>query len=119
MNGVNSVHIAGLVTQPVELRHDKNGKPVVTLTIATKYNGTTSHHRAVVFGKATDFVASSIKRNDLVYVMGPLIYRQFTNDAGETHVSAEILALQVQSLDKGNYNGEQPRDYADENWGNR
>jgi single-stranded DNA-binding protein len=119
MDGVNLTQVTGLVTKPVDLRKTGAGKPVVTMIVTTKFRGKASHHRAVLWGAAAEFAAKTTKVGDIVYVAGPLVYREETNASGEVRVSAEINVINYQLLSSGDRGLEResgpPRDYAEIN----
>ena len=104
MRGVNKVILVGHATRDTELRQTKTGKPVANLRIATNrlVDGaeTTQFHTVVCWDQLAETTSTYVKKGRLVYVEGRLEYRTFTDEEGKERGAVEIIASDVQFLDK-------------------
>lgn len=104
MRGVNKVILVGNATRDTELRQTKTGKPVANLRIATNrvIDGaeTTQFHTVVCWDQLAETTSAYVKKGRLVYVEGRLEYRTFTDEEGKERGAVEIIAADVQFLDK-------------------
>ena len=117
-DGVNIIHIVGRLGQDPEVRFTAAGKPVCTISVATKYQQETTWHRATLWGPTAKFAGEYLKKGDLVYLSGRMDYRKYVKDGSE-RTSAEISVSTLQALggkDRGSTERtEAPSDYADPN----
>ncbi len=98
---INRVTILGRLGQDPEVRYSPSGNAVATLSVATdeswnnKATGErqerTEWHRVVVFGKAAEFVRTSLRKGDPVYVEGRLQTRKWQDRNGQDRWTTEIV----------------------------
>ena len=104
MRGVNKVILVGNATRDTELRQTKTGKPVANLRIATNRlvdgTETTQFHTVVCWDHLAETTSAYVKKGRLVYVEGRLEYRTFTDEEGKERGAVEIIASDIQFLDK-------------------
>jgi len=105
---INKVILIGRLGADPELRYSLEGKPVVTMRIATneviiRQNGKetqTEWHRIVAFGKLAETCAEYLETGSQIYVEGSLRYRKILDRSGFTRVIPEILAETIKFLSK-------------------
>jgi single-strand DNA-binding protein len=105
---INKVILIGRLGADPELRYSLEGKPVVTMRIATNEvinrEGTketlTEWHRVVAFGKLAETCAEYLKKASQIYVEGSLRYRKILDRSGFTRVIPEIFAETIKFLSK-------------------
>lgn len=99
---VNKVILVGNLGKDPEVRHTQDGKPIVTLSLATseswrdKSSGErkekTEWHRVVIFNEALAKVAEQyLKKGSTIYVEGQLQTRKYTDNAGVEKYSTEVV----------------------------
>jgi len=102
MSGVNRVTLIGNLGRDPEVRHTRDGKPIVNLSIATSESWRdrttgerkekTEWHRVVIFNEALAKVAEQyIKKGSTVYLEGQLQTRKWTDRDGAEKYSTEIV----------------------------
>jgi single-strand DNA-binding protein len=104
MRGVNKVILVGNATRDAQLRKTTTGKPVANLGLATN-RGTgdkesTQFHTIVCWDKLAETVSQYVTKGRLLYVEGRLEYRTFTDEEGKERGAVEIVASDVQFLDR-------------------
>lgn len=106
----NKVEIAGNLGANPELRFTANGKPCCNLSIATnrrytdkegKQQTDTQWHRVVVWGKQAETCSQYLAKGRQVLVEGRLQTRTWVDKDGNKHTIVEIVANNVNFLDKG------------------
>jgi single-strand DNA-binding protein len=106
---INKVILIGRLGADPELRYSLEGKPVVTMRIATnevitRQNGDketqTEWHRIVAFGKLAETCAEYLETGSQIYVEGSLRYRKILDRSGFTRVIPEIFAETIKFLSK-------------------
>jgi single-strand DNA-binding protein len=106
---INKVILIGRLGADPELRYTLEGKPVVTMRIATneviiRQNGDkethTEWHRIVVFGKLAEICGEYLETGSQIYVEGLLRYRKILDRSGFTRIIPEILAETIKFLSK-------------------
>jgi single-strand DNA-binding protein len=108
VRGINKVLIIGRATRDTELRQTAAGKPVANLRIATnrvtrsggELKEHPQFHTAVAFDRLAETCAKYVTRGRLVYVEGRLETREFTDKQGKERETTEIIASDVQFLDR-------------------
>lgn len=114
MANLNRVMLIGNLGTNPEMRASASGKGAAILSVATERSymvGTerkshTTWHRVIVWGKQGENCVKYLTKGRSVYVDGRLESRQWTDDKGNTNWITEIIAQQIQFLDKtvGNSN---------------
>ncbi len=99
---VNKVILVGNLGKDPEVRHTQDGKPIVTLSLATSENWRdkstgerkekTEWHRVVIFNENIAKVAEQyLKKGSTIYVEGQLQTRKYTDNAGVEKYSTEVV----------------------------
>ena len=99
---VNKCILVGNLGKDPEVRHSNDGKPIVTLSLATseswkdKATGERKEksewHRVVIFNEGLAKVAEAyLKKGAKVYVEGSLQTRKWTDNSGVEKYSTEIV----------------------------
>lgn len=98
---INKVILVGNLGKDPEARYTKDGKAVVTFSLATseKWKDKTKveWHKIVVFGKLAEICEKYLKKGKQVYIEGRLQTRSWDKD-GQTHYMTEIIADQMRML---------------------
>jgi single-strand DNA-binding protein len=99
---VNKAILIGNVGKAPEVRRTQDGRPIVTLSVATSESWRdratgerrekTEWHRVVVFTEALAKVAEQyLKKGSKVYCEGKLVTREWTDGKGEKRRTTEIV----------------------------
>jgi single-strand DNA-binding protein len=102
---VNKVMLIGNLGADPEVRHTQDGRPIVTLRLATseswrdKQSGErkerTEWHRVVIFNENLAKVAEQyLKKGSKIYVEGQLQTRKYTDQQGQERYSTEVVLQQ-------------------------
>lgn len=102
---VNKVILIGNLGADPEVRHTQDGRPIVTLRLATseswrdKQSGErkerTEWHRVVIFNENLAKVAEQyLKKGAKLYVEGQLQTRKYTDQQGQERYSTEVVLQQ-------------------------
>lgn len=120
--GINKVILIGSMGKDPEVRYTAGGAAIANVTIATneswkdKQTGEkqerTEWHRVVFFGRLAEIVNEYLKKGAKVYVEGRLQTRKWQGKDGQDRYTTEIVANEMQMLDRrdgggsgGNYGG--------------
>ncbi|KUO72299.1 MAG: single-stranded DNA-binding protein [Clostridia bacterium BRH_c25] len=105
---LNRVALVGRLTKDPEVRYTAdNQTPIAKFTIAVdrtfKREGqpTADFIPIVVFGKSADNCGKFIKKGRLVAVSGRLQTRSWDDQEGKRHYATEVIADEVDFLDRG------------------
>ena len=117
-NGVNRVIIIGNVGQDPETRYLPSGEAVTNLSVATseswkdKQSGERKErvewNRVVAFGKLAEIISELCHKGSKVYLSGSLRTRKWEKD-GQTHYTTEIVAKEMQMLDRRDGGADKPQ----------
>ena len=99
---VNKVILVGNLGRDPEVRHTQDGKPVVTLNLATSESwkdrntgerkDRTEWHRVVIFNENLCRVAEQyLRKGSSLYVEGALQTRKWTDQAGVEKYTTEVV----------------------------
>jgi single-strand DNA-binding protein len=99
---VNKVILVGNLGRDPEVRHTQDGKPIVSLSIATsetwrdcnsgERKEKTEWHRVVIFNEGLAKVAEQyLKKGSTVYIEGQLQTRKYTDKDGVEKYSTEVV----------------------------
>lgn len=116
MASLNKVQLIGNLGIKPELRKTKgeNGTSVANFTVATNYQvkgddgakaDRTDWHRIVVWGRTAEVCAEHLDKGSLVFIEGRLQYREFTDKEDKERYVVEVVAEQVQFLDRKKSSG--------------
>lgn len=99
---INRVVLVGRLTRDPELRNTTTGKQVVSFGIAVDgFNkDQTNFFNVSAWGNTADFVAKYLTKGRLIAVDGRLQQRKYTTQDGANRDVVEIVADNVQGLDR-------------------
>ena len=110
MSSLNYVMLMGHLGHDPELRHSPKGTAISAFRMATskrwkdadsgERHERTEWHRVVVFGQQATFLADKAKKGALLHVAGSLRTREWTDKKNVKRYTTEIVARQVQLLEK-------------------
>lgn len=112
--GLNSVLLAGTLTQAPELRYTPNGLAILELNLGGndhvigddgKERDLAWYHRATVFGAQAESMSNQVEVGSPVFVEGRLNYRSWENQEGQRRSSIDVTANRVEVLTFGPRNG--------------
>lgn len=91
---------------------DTSAGTVVNMSVATtetiKGEDITQWHRVSVFGKVAEAMAKYCGKGNKVFVSGRLQTREYTDKEGNKKLSVEVVANEVQLLNRVESSGSQP-----------
>ncbi len=114
--GLNKVMIIGNLGRDPEMRYTPSGKPVTSFSVAVsrswvKPEGdrteTTDWFNVVAWGRLAEICSQYLTKGSLVYVEGRLETRSWEADNGQKHFRTEVVASDVNILDKRGRGGEE------------
>ena len=109
MAGVNKVILVGNLGRDPELRYTKNGQAVCNFSLATTENWNsrdgqreerTEWHRVVFFSRLAEIAGEYLHKGSKVYIEGALRTRKWTDKDNNERYTTEIVANEMQMLDK-------------------
>ena len=96
---MNSIHLIGRLTKAPRFTITSTDKARVNFTLAIDgTNGTPDYVPVTCFGKLAENVAEYTDKGHLVAVEGRIASGKYTNDAGETVYTLDILGNRVSFL---------------------
>ncbi|HOD35010.1 MAG TPA: single-stranded DNA-binding protein [Syntrophales bacterium] len=107
---VNKVILVGRLGADPEVRYTPDGAQVTTFRLATDEQWKdksgeraqrTEWHRVVAFRKLAEICGSYLSKGRLVYVEGRLQTRSWEDKDGQKRFTTEIVASNMQILDRG------------------
>ena len=110
---VNKVTLIGNLGADPELRTTQSGTSVAKLRLATttrrkdrdgNWNDHTDWHRVTCFGKTAENIAKFQKKGNRIFVEGRIEYSQYKDRDGNERWSTDIIALDIQWLDRRDAN---------------
>jgi len=113
-NSVNKVILIGNLGQDPEARFTPQGTAVVNLSVATneswkdqsgEVQERTEWHRVVMYGRMAETADKYMKKGQMVYVEGRLQTRQWEDKEGQRRYTTEVIAQDIQFLDRGDADG--------------
>lgn len=102
--GLNKAFLIGNLGNEPELRYTQKGQAVLRCRLATNYSYAdksgerkeiTDWHTVIVWGKRGEALNKVLSKGDRLGVEGRIRQRSWTDDAGKTRVSTEIVATEV------------------------
>ena len=116
MRGVNKVILVGNLGHDVEVRQMTNGNPVANIRIATNERWTrrdtgqvqehTEWHNVVLFGRRAELAQQYLQKGSRIYVEGRLRTRSWQDRDGNERRSTEVVADDMQFLDRRGEGGD-------------
>ena len=116
MRGVNKVVLIGTLGRDVEVRQTQSGSAVSNMALATnerweKKDGSveehTEWHSVVLFGRRAELAGEYLRKGSKVYIEGKLRTRKWQSKDGQERQSTEVVAQDMQFLDRRNPNNPQ------------
>lgn len=113
--GLNSVQLAGTLTQAPEMKYTASGLAILELNLAGNDQVVGSdgqlrelawYHRVSVFGKQAEYLAEQLSVGTPVFVDGRLNYRTWEDQSGQKRSALGINAVRVEALSHGPRKGE-------------
>lgn len=96
---MNKVILIGNLTRDPEIKATKSGKVVCEFTIAVNdRQGNAQYFRVSVWEKRGESCQKYLSKGKKVYVSGPVSARAYQSNSGETRVSVEVTADEVEFL---------------------
>jgi single-strand DNA-binding protein len=110
-NSLNQVVLIGRLGQNPEQRSTTSGMTIANMSIATttskkvefaanEWTEETEWHRCTAFGKIAEHACRYGAKGRLVYLIGKLQTRKWTDNNGTDHYTTSVLIDQFQFLDK-------------------
>jgi single-strand DNA-binding protein len=100
---LNRVVLVGRLTRDPELRTSQAGKEIANFSIAVdgfRKDDDSSFFNVVAFGSTASFIGKYLGKGRLIAVDGRLQQRKYTTKDGQARDVVEILADNVQGLDR-------------------
>lgn len=106
---LNSVNLIGAVGNDPEVRTLQGGAKVASFRLATteRYKDRdgnqkeqTEWHNITVWNGKADFVEKYVKKGNNLFISGKLATRQWTDQSGNKRYSTEVVADNIQMLDR-------------------
>lgn len=113
--GLNSIQLAGTLTQAPELRYTPGGLAILELNLGGndhvlgddgQMRDLAWYHRVTVFGNVAENLANSLQAGSPVFVDGALSYRSWESQDGQRRSSLDVKALRVEEMSFGTRKGE-------------
>ena len=108
--GINMVIVMGNVGAEPEVRYTPSGSAVTNVSIATseswkdKQSGETQErtewHRIVFYNKLAEIVGQYVRKGSKLYIKGSIRTRKWQDQAGQDRYTTEIIAEDMQMLDR-------------------
>ena len=107
--GLNKVMIIGNLGRDPEMRYTPNGKPVTSFSVAVSRSWVkpegergeaTDWFNVVAWGRLAEICSQYLTKGSMVYVEGRLETRSWEAENGQKHFRTEIVASDVNILDK-------------------
>ena len=127
MGSLNKVMLIGNLGRDPEIRYTNSGSSVANYSIATTDRWTdrqgqkqerTEWHDIVAFDRLADLSQNYLRKGSNVFIEGRLQTRSWENPDGQKMYRTEVVANQIQFLDKGwsdNGNDNQETELSDNN----
>ncbi|MDE2992401.1 MAG: single-stranded DNA-binding protein [Chloroflexota bacterium] len=106
---VNKAMIIGNLGRDPEMRYTQSGQAVTNFSVATtdrltgpdgEQHEVTEWHRIVAWAKLAEICNEYLSKGSSVYIEGRLQTRQYEDREGATRRTTEIVALEMQMLDR-------------------
>jgi len=97
---LNRVQLIGRLAADPEVRYTSSGLPVCTLRVATNERESAEFHDVVVWRQLAEFAGQYLAKGRMVFVEGRLHGRSWQAENGTTRRSVEVVADDLQALDR-------------------
>lgn len=107
--GINKVILIGNLGRDPETRYTPSGKAVASVSLATselrkdkegEKQEITEWHRIVFWGRLAEIVQEYLKKGSKIYIEGRLQTRKWSDKEGQDRYTTEIIAQELQMLDR-------------------
>jgi single-strand DNA-binding protein len=107
--GLNKVMVIGNLGRDPEMRYTASGKPVTSFSVAVSRTFTrpegeraevTDWFNVVAWGRLAEICSQYLTKGSMVYVEGRLETRSWEGENGQKHFRTEIVANDVNILDR-------------------
>ncbi len=114
--GLNSIHLAGTLTQAAELRYTAGGLAILEMNLGGndrvlgddgQMRDLAWYHRATVFGAQAESLANQVSEGSPVFIDGALNYRTWDGNDGQRKSALDVKAIRVEVMSFGPRKGEQ------------
>lgn len=114
--GLNSIQLAGTLTQAAELRYTAGGLAILEMNIGGndhvmgddgQMRDLAWYHRATVFGAAAESLANQVSEGTPIFIDGALDYRSWDGQDGQRRSALNVKAIRVEVMSFGPRKGEQ------------
>lgn len=123
---VNKAIIVGNLGRDPEVRYTQGGQAVCNFSVATNEKWRdksgndqeqTEWHRIVTWGKLAELCGEYLAKGRTVYLEGRLQTREWTDKQGDKRFTTEVVARDVQFLDRGGRQGGGAKGPPDDDFG--
>jgi single-strand DNA-binding protein len=113
--GLNSIYLAGTLTQPPELRYTPGGMAILELNLGgndhvigddERMRELAWYHRVTLFGSQAEQMVNQLEAGAPVFVEGRLNYRSWESQEGQRRSSIDVVASRVEAIGTGARKGE-------------
>lgn len=113
--GLNSIYLAGTLTQPPELRYTPGGLAILELNLGgndhvvgddERMRELAWYHRVTLFGSQAEQMVNQLEAGTPVFVEGRLNYRSWESQEGQRRSSIDVVASRVEAITVGARKGE-------------
>ena len=124
MANLNKVMLIGNTGKDAEMRYTANGTAQTQFSLAVNYRrrsqsgdweNQTEWFNIVMFGDRAERVSQYITKGKQLYIEGRLQTRTWDDDQGQRHYRTEVIANQIEFLDRRGDGGE--RSGGGDDWG--
>lgn len=114
MGSLNKALVIGRLGRDPEVRYTQGGQAVANFSVATderwkgkngEQESRTEWHRVVAWGRQAELAGEFLSKGRQVYVEGRLQTREWEDREGQKRRTTEIVATNIQFLDKGGNGG--------------
>ncbi len=114
--GLNSIQLAGTLTQAPELRYTPGGLAILEMNLGGndhvlgddgQMRDLAWYHRVSVFGNAAESLANQVSEGTPVFIDGAIDYRSWDGQDGQRRNALNVKALRVEVMTFGARKGEQ------------
>lgn len=126
--GVNKVILVGNLGADPEVRTSPNGSVIANLRVATgeawkdqqgQLQERTEWHRVVIFGRTAEVARDYLRKGSKLYLEGRLQTRKWQDKNGQDQYTTEIVANEMQMLDRAAGSEAGPRQSGGGSYGQR
>lgn len=101
MAHANLVVVLGNLCKEPNLRFTPSGKAICDLLVAVnRKSGSADYLPVIVWGKDAEACDKFLKKGSLVHISGRIQSRNYEKQGGEKHVAIEVVATEIEFLDK-------------------